>query len=133
MKQQAFGDGFRPRTLALVCRLGAPRAGPRRGASANDAARLAGTATTRPRDRRAGRPLCSWNIHGEEGHLWRVTVDDDCAGSGMCAGIAPRHFRTDDGDRFQPVTAEMEPDDSVLDAAASCPMEAIRITDLGIR
>jgi ferredoxin len=62
-----------------------------------------------------------------------VTVDDDCAGSGMCAGIAPRHFRTDDGDRFQPVTAEMEPDDSVLDAAASCPMEAIRITDLGIR
>jgi ferredoxin len=50
----------------------------------------------------------------------------------MCLGIAPWHFRLDAEDRSHPVNAEMEPDDAVLDAATSCPMEAIRITDLDI-
>jgi ferredoxin len=62
--------------------------------------------------------------------MWRVTVNDACVGSGMCIGIAPRHFRLDADDRSHPVNAETEPDDSVLDAATSCPMEAISITDL---
>jgi ferredoxin len=61
--------------------------------------------------------------------MWRVSVNDSCVGSGMCIGIAPHHFRLDADDRSHPVTVEMEPDDFVLDAAASCPMEAIRITN----
>jgi ferredoxin len=60
--------------------------------------------------------------------MWRVTVGDSCVGSGMCIGVAPHRFELDADDRSHPVTVEMEPDDSVLDAAASCPMEAIRIT-----
>jgi ferredoxin len=47
----------------------------------------------------------------------------------MCVGIAPRHFRLDHDDRSHPVRAEIEPDQAVLDAAESCPMEAIAITD----
>jgi ferredoxin len=60
---------------------------------------------------------------------WRVTVDRDaCLGSGMCAGTAPDHFRLDDG-RSRPIEEVISPDDIVLDAAETCPAEAIRIYD----
>jgi len=60
---------------------------------------------------------------------WRVSVDDSCVGSGMCIAIAKEHFRLDREDRSHPTRAEMAPDDAVLDAAMSCPMEAIRVVD----
>jgi ferredoxin len=60
---------------------------------------------------------------------WTVTVDRDaCLGSGMCAGTAPRHFRLDDG-RSRPIEETIEPDDAVLDAADTCPAEAITVHD----
>ncbi|HEY8373547.1 MAG TPA: ferredoxin [Pseudonocardiaceae bacterium] len=60
---------------------------------------------------------------------WTVQVDAGvCIGSGMCASIAPRHF-TLDGDRSRPVAERIAPEESVLDAADSCPMEAIRVFD----
>ena len=62
--------------------------------------------------------------------MWRVTVSEACVGSGMCVGIARRHFRLDAENRSHPLNAETEPDEGVLDAATSCPMEAISITDL---
>ena len=46
------------------------------------------------------------------------------------ASVAKSHFRLDRADRSHPVAAEMDPDDAVLDAAASCPMEAIRVVDV---
>jgi ferredoxin len=57
--------------------------------------------------------------------MWRVTVDDRCIGSGSCAAIAPAHFALGEDNRSHPLRPEVEPDDAVLDAVASCPVEAI--------
>ncbi len=58
---------------------------------------------------------------------WTIGVDGGtCLGTGMCTSIAPDHFRLDGG-RSTPVRAEVEPDDAVVDAAESCPMEAILV------
>jgi ferredoxin len=47
----------------------------------------------------------------------------------MCAGIAAGHFRVGEDYRSHPVNAQIAPDEAVADAAASCPMEAIVVTD----
>jgi ferredoxin len=63
---------------------------------------------------------------------WRVTVDSGlCIGSGVCLGTAPGRFRFDEAQHSRPVLALLEPDDQVRDAAAACPVEAIRLTDAG--
>lgn len=60
---------------------------------------------------------------------WRVEVDASvCIGSGMCAGIAPDHFRIV-GNRSEPVNARVGQDDLVLDAGENCPVEAILVRD----
>ena len=60
---------------------------------------------------------------------WKITVNRDaCLGSGLCAGTAPRHFRLDDG-RSRAIREDIEPDDIVLDAADTCPAEAITVDD----
>ena len=60
---------------------------------------------------------------------WTLTVDRDaCLGSGLCASAAPRHFRLDDG-RSRPIQKDIQPDDLVLDAAETCPAEAITVHD----
>ena len=61
--------------------------------------------------------------------MWRVHVDSACIGSGSCVGIAPAHFELGDDARSHPLVAETEPDETVLDAVASCPVEAIMIVD----
>jgi ferredoxin len=61
--------------------------------------------------------------------VWRVTVSDTCIGSGVCAGTAPRHFALGEDGRSHPLTSPIAADDAVLDAAASCPMEAIAVDD----
>ena len=62
--------------------------------------------------------------------MWRITIQDTCIGSGVCAGTAPRHFAIGDDGRSHPLASPAAPDDVVLDAAASCPMEAITVTDI---
>ncbi|GDY31461.1 ferredoxin [Gandjariella thermophila] len=60
---------------------------------------------------------------------WRVGVDrETCIGSGICAATAPNHF-TLDADRSRPLAELVEPDDVVIDAAESCPVEAIAVSD----
>ena len=60
---------------------------------------------------------------------WRLTVDaDDCIGSGMCAGIAPELFTLVDG-VSRPVSGAVAPDQAAVDAAESCPVEAIAVRD----
>lgn len=60
---------------------------------------------------------------------WRVSVDPDrCIGSGVCAGTAPDHFRLD-GQHSVPVQPVTDPADPVMDAAVSCPAEAILLAD----
>jgi ferredoxin len=65
--------------------------------------------------------------------MWRVTVDQSCIGSGSCAAISPAHFALGEDNRSHPLRSEIEPDDAVLDAVASCPVEAIKVvmTDTG--
>jgi ferredoxin len=60
---------------------------------------------------------------------WKVEVQDTCIGSAVCAGTVPSRFKLV-GDKAQPVDSEIDPDEDVLGAAESCPMEAIRVTDL---
>jgi ferredoxin len=63
---------------------------------------------------------------------WRVRVDAGlCIGSGMCAGTAPGRFALNGEQRSQPVSELIPHDEQVLDAAVSCPVEAISVTDAG--
>jgi ferredoxin len=63
---------------------------------------------------------------------WIVTVDKStCIGSAMCVGIAPGRFALDERQRSGPLAAEIEPDEAVRDAAASCPAEAISLVEAG--
>jgi ferredoxin len=60
---------------------------------------------------------------------WRLQVDPDtCIGSGICAGIAPLHFTLVGG--FAVASpGPVPPDDAAVDAAESCPVEAITVRD----
>jgi ferredoxin len=53
---------------------------------------------------------------------------ETCIGSAVCAGTLPDRFRIVD-DKAVPVREEIEPDDDVIGAAESCPMEAILVAD----
>ncbi|GIJ10480.1 ferredoxin [Micromonospora andamanensis] len=58
---------------------------------------------------------------------WRVEVDAGrCIGSGGCVGMAPGHFRLESG-LAVPIAVVVEPTDAVIDAAESCPVEAITV------
>ncbi|MFE9746085.1 ferredoxin [Saccharothrix saharensis] len=58
---------------------------------------------------------------------WTIEVDRGaCLGTGMCTSIAPGHFQLDGG-TATPVKADVDPDEAVIDAAESCPMEAILV------
>ncbi|MBH0779625.1 ferredoxin [Nocardia bovistercoris] len=59
---------------------------------------------------------------------WRITVDRTaCLGSGMCVGVAPSHFSLVDG-LSSPRREHAPPDTAVVEAAESCPVEAILVT-----
>jgi ferredoxin len=60
---------------------------------------------------------------------WRVTVGEQCVAAASCLGIAPARFALGDDGRSHPTGSPIEEDDAVLDAAASCPMEAISVHD----
>ncbi|MEV0425425.1 ferredoxin [Micromonospora sp. NPDC049836] len=65
-----------------------------------------------------------------EGTEWRLHVDPTrCIGSGICAGIAPDHFVLVDG-LSRPLVERILAAEAVLDAADSCPMEAIIVSDV---
>lgn len=60
---------------------------------------------------------------------WNVSVDHGvCIGSGMCVGAAPDHFAFDyDEGVSRALSEEIEPDERAVDAAESCPVEAILV------
>ncbi|MEO6082137.1 MAG: ferredoxin [Umezawaea sp.] len=60
---------------------------------------------------------------------WQVQVDREvCIGTGMCASSAVAYFRLENG-KSKAVQDHVEPDELVVDAAESCPMEAILVRD----
>ncbi|MDX2847823.1 MULTISPECIES: ferredoxin [Streptomycetaceae] len=60
---------------------------------------------------------------------WQIEVDrNTCIGTGSCAGIAPEHFELRDR-KSCPRHPTAEPDELLVDAAESCPVEAITIRD----
>ncbi|MEV6522969.1 ferredoxin [Longispora sp. NPDC051575] len=62
---------------------------------------------------------------------WQVSVDGfGCIGSGMCAASAPDFFELDGRGRSRALHEKIDPDERVLDAAVSCPVEAISLVDL---
>ncbi|MFG2053887.1 ferredoxin [Micromonospora sp. NPDC048930] len=62
--------------------------------------------------------------------VWRLHVDPArCIGSGICAGVAPDHFVLVDG-LSRPRAERVAAVEAVLDAADSCPMEAVIVSDV---
>ncbi|OAP25111.1 MULTISPECIES: ferredoxin [Amycolatopsis] len=60
---------------------------------------------------------------------WKIEVDGGtCIGSGMCAALLPETFVLD-GATARAVAETVEPDETVLDAADSCPAMAITVRD----
>jgi ferredoxin len=58
-----------------------------------------------------------------------VTVSEECIGAASCVGIAPKRFALGDDGWSHPTSDLIEADEAVLDAVASCPMEAISVHD----
>ncbi|MET8278898.1 ferredoxin [Micromonospora sp. NPDC005174] len=60
---------------------------------------------------------------------WRIGVDAGrCIGTSICAGTAPEYFRLVGG-LSAPLADVVDPAEVVLDAADSCPVEAITVRD----
>ncbi|MER7046674.1 MULTISPECIES: ferredoxin [Streptomyces] len=66
------------------------------------------------------------------GDRWHVEVDREiCIGSGMCVGVAPDGFALDSARQSHPKEGETDASETVLEAAETCPVEAIVITLAG--
>ncbi|GAA2581729.1 ferredoxin [Streptomyces violaceus] len=63
------------------------------------------------------------------GDRWHVEVDRSlCIGSAQCVHHAPDDFRLDPARQSHPVAPDTDANERVLEAAESCPVEAIVIT-----
>jgi ferredoxin len=63
------------------------------------------------------------------GDRWHVEVDRSlCIGSAQCVHHAPHGFRLDTARQAHPVDPDPDANERVLEAAESCPVEAIVIT-----
>ncbi|GAA2443918.1 hypothetical protein GCM10010191_70710 [Actinomadura vinacea] len=61
---------------------------------------------------------------------WTVTFDRHlCVGTGLCAATAPGELDLDERGKGRATAEPLPASEAVLDAAESCPVEAITITD----
>lgn len=61
---------------------------------------------------------------------YRIVVDrEKCQGIGACVGAAPDVFEIDSEGKAVVISAEGADDDTVLEAAEACPLEAIVLYD----
>jgi len=66
------------------------------------------------------------------GDRWEVEVDRSiCIGSAQCVHRATGAFHLDSAMQSHPVEPETDANERILEAAESCPVEAIVITLLG--
>ncbi|KRV46596.1 ferredoxin [Wenjunlia vitaminophila] len=62
------------------------------------------------------------------GDRWKVEVDHSiCIGSGLCAGSSPEWFQLGASNKAEPRHAEVDAEEAVLNAAETCPVEAIAL------
>ena len=58
---------------------------------------------------------------------WRISVDRNvCQSTAMCVSVAERFFELRGG-YSTPIEPEVDPDEDVVEAAESCPLEAIKV------
>lgn len=62
--------------------------------------------------------------------LWTLSIDQTvCIGSGRCVGLAPDLFELGQNYRSHPRVETVVAGGLAMDAAMSCPVEAITLTD----
>lgn len=60
----------------------------------------------------------------------KITIDrDECIGDGACVNEAPETFELDDEDKAVVKGGSTDSQDSILEAARSCPTECIIVED----
>ncbi|MHB9133929.1 MAG: ferredoxin [Armatimonadota bacterium] len=60
----------------------------------------------------------------------KIRVDRElCKGAGSCVAIAPKVFQLDDADKAVVIDLHGEDDDTIWQAAESCPFDAIILED----
>jgi ferredoxin len=64
-------------------------------------------------------------------HVTVVVDRDRCVGNRMCSALAPGAFRVGDKGQSDPYNPDGESVETILEAAGSCPMMAIRVSDAG--
>ncbi len=65
-----------------------------------------------------------------EPKISRIEVDRDaCISAASCSALAPRTFGLDDEGKVVLLDPKGEADDVILEAARSCPVDAIRVYD----
>ncbi|OIJ67228.1 ferredoxin [Streptomyces mangrovisoli] len=63
------------------------------------------------------------------GDRWHVEVDRSlCIGSAQCVHHAPTAFHLDPARQSHPLTPSTDANEQILEAAETCPVEAILIT-----
>lgn len=58
-----------------------------------------------------------------------ITDRETCIGAASCVGIAPDVFQLDDEFKVYVVDASAAEDDTLIQAAEACPVQAIRLED----
>lgn len=58
---------------------------------------------------------------------WTVQIDARCMGAGLCLGIAGEPFRPNAEQRLRPRTVVVDAGVDVVDAAETCPVQAISV------
>lgn len=61
---------------------------------------------------------------------WKICIDrEQCIGDGMCVNDAPETFELDDEQKAFVLDGPGDEPEYILDAAKSCPLDIIVITD----
>ena len=58
-----------------------------------------------------------------------VVNEEECIGDGLCAQEAPGTFEMNDDDKAVVLNPPTDEEETIIEAASSCPVDAITVTD----